>query len=595
VSQKTYAQRFVPWIGLGGILLLYVVSVVRLHPTNFFGLTQDDSIYFSSAQALAQGRGYILPNLPWAPPATKYPVLYPWLLSRVWRWNPSFPANLTPAIGMTVVLGVAFITLTFIFLRQLKVLNDAEALLLTAFCAMHPIVLFYSAQVMTEIPFSALALAALIVGQVAMRRDAHVGWAAGCGILVGCSVLLRVLGVPILGGILIAAVVRKAWRQAAILVAFAAPCFVWQVWKALSTVRFIPSTVAMHPGPGFQQTWIYYMSYIAMRRLNVGNLQVFGTMLESQVIYLLTHIPGFFLGSFFDTHIGWWFLATVLVLGAVGAGMILLINLRGWQPIHFALPLYVALILLWDYPEIQRFLIPFLPLFAASLWIEGRYVVAQITTAIASRPSAFERGIALVAGLGAGALASVLLWNFVANSDRRQLLELSSSRSILLGEKREAYQWIRDNAPVDARTVAGEDACLYLYTGRPSMSFIALSRVGAFEQTRLQNDLDHMTDVAQAIDARYWIASSDDSDKQWKSAKPFLEARLNQVESVLPRLFRSSAGHVQIYDLNCVRSPEEHACASADSVLFPAKNITRDQQTEISPMAGYRANRINSP
>jgi hypothetical protein len=495
---------------------------------------------------------------------------------------------------MTVAFGMAFIALTFIFLRQLRVLNDAEALLLTAFCAVHPIVLFYSAQVMTEIPFSALALAALILGQIAMRRDARVGWAAGCGILVGCSVVLRVLGVPILGGILIAAIVRKAWRQAAILLSFAAPCFFWQVWKALSTVRFIPST-GMHPGPGFQQTWIYYMSYIAMRRLNVGNLQVFKSMLESQVIYLFTHVPGFFLGSFFDAHIGLWFLATVLVLAAVGMGMIHLINLRGWQPIHFALPLYVALVLLWDYPEIQRFLIPFLPLFAASLWIEGRYIAAKLTTAIASPRSAFERSIALVTGLAAVALMGILLWNFVANSDRRQLHELSSRRSILLGEKREAYQWIRDNTPVDARTVAGEDACLYLYTGRPSMSFIALSRVGAFEQARLQNDLDHMTDVARAINAQYWIASSDDSDKQWKSAKPFLEARLNQIESVLPRLFRSSAGHVQIYDLSCVRHPEDRACASADGVLFPVENMIRDQQTNLFPNAGQPATRTSFP
>jgi hypothetical protein len=127
------------------------------------------------------------------------------------------------------------------------------------------------------------------------------------------------------------------------------------------------------------------------------------------------------------------------------------------------------------------------------------------------------------------------------------------------------------------------------------MSFIALSRVGAFEQSRLQNDLDHMTDVARAINAQYWIASSDDSDKQWKSAKPFLEARLNQIESVLPRLFRSSAGHVQIYDLSCVRHPEDRACASADGVLFPVENMIRDQQTNLFPNAGQPATRTSFP
>ena len=57
---------------------------------NFF----DDAYYFGSAKALAQGGGYIIPNLPGGPPQTKYPVLYPWLLSWVWRWYPSFPSNI---------------------------------------------------------------------------------------------------------------------------------------------------------------------------------------------------------------------------------------------------------------------------------------------------------------------------------------------------------------------------------------------------------------------------------------------------------------------------------------------------------------------
>ena len=138
---------------------------------------------------------------------------------------------------------------------------------------------------MTEIPFSALALAALILGEIAMKREAHARWAAGCGILVGCSVLLRVLGVPILGGILTAAIVRKAWRQAAILVSFAAPCFFWQVWKTVSTARFIPPTGLVHAGPGFQQTWTYHMNYIGIWKLHMENSHVLGAMLQNQLIY----------------------------------------------------------------------------------------------------------------------------------------------------------------------------------------------------------------------------------------------------------------------------------------------------------------------
>ena len=81
------------------------------------------------------------------------------------------------------------------------------------------------------------------------------------------------------------------------------------------------------------------------------------------------------------------------------------------------------------------------------------------------------------------------------------------------------------------------------------MAPIALRRAGAYDPVYLQQDLEHMTDVAAAIGAAYWLASSDDSDKQWVAAKPFLAERLHEIESGLPELFRSSDGHVRIYGL----------------------------------------------
>src|SRR5580658_1709848 len=155
-------RRALPWVILAGILVVYVGSILRMHPENFFGMTQDDTIYFSSAKALADGRGYILPSIPGTPPATKYPVLYPWILSWVWRLNPSFPANLSDAIRITIAFGAIFVALTFYFLSSLKGLSDPEALLLTAVCALHPVVLGYSGGVLTDIPFSAVALATMV-------------------------------------------------------------------------------------------------------------------------------------------------------------------------------------------------------------------------------------------------------------------------------------------------------------------------------------------------------------------------------------------------------------------------------------------------
>src|SRR6185312_12628837 len=104
--------------------------------------------------------------------------------------------------AITMAFGMAFVTLTFLFLRREMAMGGLEALGLTAFCAFHPTVLFYSGSMLTEIPFSALALAAMLVANTAMKQDARKGAALSCGVLAGLSILLRVLGVPIALGIL---------------------------------------------------------------------------------------------------------------------------------------------------------------------------------------------------------------------------------------------------------------------------------------------------------------------------------------------------------------------------------------------------------
>lgn len=556
-------------VGLACILFFYVISVLRMHPANFFGLTQDDSIYFSSAKALAEGKGYVLPNLPGMPPATKYPILYPWILSWVWRWNPAFPGNIAAALRVTLVFGIAFISLAFLFIRRLRGIGNVEALLLTAFCVFDPTVLFYSSSALSDVPFAAMALGAMLLADRAMRREAGAAGPLACGILTALSILLRVLGVPIAAGILMAALLRRAWKQAAILAACITPALAWMVWHALASVQTAVPADFNLAGPAARQTWIYYMSYLGFRKLSLMNAHVAADMLLSQFVYFLTDLPGYFTTPLFHRHIAIWAVSTIAVFGMVMAGLARQVRSSEWQPTHVALPFTAAVMISWDYPEVMRFLLPFLPLLAATLWLEGKWIAGELAAALRARKSAANT--ALAAGLGVAFCALVLgiAWNALANSDRAMLRDLSVNRAALLAEKREAYQWLAQNAPADARVVAGEDGCLYLYTGRQAMAHIALQRASAYDETYLRDDLLHMTDVAKAIDAQYWVGAFDDSDKQWVAAKPFLERRFSEIEGALPELFRSSGGHVRIYGAGCVRHPEDAACRAADHVLFP--------------------------
>jgi hypothetical protein len=159
-------------------------------------------------------------------------------------------------------------------------------------------------------------------------------------------------------------------------------------------------------------------------------------------------------------------------------------------------------------------------------------------------------------------------WNFVRGG-REDMRRLGVERAALLQEKRKAYDWLRRNSPVQARAIAGEDAALYLYTGRQAMRPIELLPSGAYDPAQLDLDLSHIADVAHAIGASYWMASPDDSNTHWVGAKQPLAARLSQIEAALPQLFRSSNRQVSIYGLACVQHPEKAGCQAADRVLFP--------------------------
>jgi hypothetical protein len=574
-----------PWLGLACILCAYIGAVVWIHPTNLFGYTNDDMMYFSSAKALAQGRGYILPSLPGAPPATKYPVLLPWILSFVWRWNPSFPNNLADAIAVIVAFGYVFLVGTYAFLRKRFGMGEAEALVVTGFCALQPTVLLYSSSILSDIPFAALAIFAMLLADKGLRRNGSIPRAATSGILSALSILMRATGVPFAAGLFLFAVWKRAWRQAVAFAAAVAPVAVAMLWRTLLATPPVPPAMVSSPGPGWNQSWIYYTSYTAFRRLDSPDLHAALILLLNQFLYLVAAIPGYFLSPLSSKSVVFWLVTTIVVLWMTLAGMLRQGKNVGWSPAHFALGGTILVVLSWDFPDATRFLIPFLPLFVAWFWLEAKKTVLDLRRV--SRESV-RAGDGVLANMGLAAMGALLVCitvNFVG-PDRAELKREGLERASLLLEKREAYDWIRRSSPPDARVIAGEDACLYLYAGREAMAPIIPLHSGAYDSRQTGIDLNHITDVAQAIGASYWLASTDDSDNGWKTLREPMAKRLAEVEAVLPELFQSSGGRVRVYGLGCIQRPQEAACHAVDAILFPTQTESHLRQLQNSRIEG---------
>lgn len=557
------------------IAAVYVVSIVRIHPTYLFGLTEDDGIYLSSAKALAEGKGYILPYLPGNPSATKYPILYPWMLSLVWRWNPSFPANLPLAISVSVAFGIAFLVAVFAFFSGLGGFSRKEALILTAFLAVHPLVMFFGASVLSEMPFALFALASMSMADGALRPGGKLSRGAVSGILAGLAALTRVLGFPIIAGIFVTGLARRSWRQLAMFSLSVAPFVGMAAWNAIFSKKpASPIAGPLGSSLGWIRAWTYYTDYVGIWKLGVPNSHVFWAMLKNNASMLLRQPADLLLSPTLvrDTIPG--HILVMIAAVVTVAGIARQAREHGLRPIHASLALYLPVVLFWNYPSVNRFLLPFWPLVVAGVWIEARRVVRLIKSAFANSASLQQKSIGLGLGIVMAVLACAVAENSLAGM-KTVIARTSEDREAAMRDKQACYDWIRANAEPDARLVAYEDAAAYLYTGREAVRPIVFATDDFYDPQRLSLEARRMTDIADAIRARYWLFAADDYYREWPAATALEVSRSTELQRDLPAVFQTRGGTASVRSTSCLSA----GCASACGACVAAageRQLTSD-------------------
>lgn len=542
-------RGFKPWAILAIILFLYAMSVAVLHPTNFFGHMEDDSIYFSSARELALGHGYVMPSLPGSPPATKYPILYPWLLSWVWRINPNFPGNLHLAAILNAGFGACYLVLAFVFLRRMKELSSWAALGLTTLCAASPTFLALTANLMSDVSFGACALAAFILADT-IRNDSS--WKAALigGMVAGLVPLLRTVGAPLVLGLLIAVALRAGVRRAAFYAAGCAPFLALLAWRSIAVKPALAPmiTEATLCADSWKMTWLYYTSYARYWSSDVLAHHVLGPVLQNGVWGAFSQPGSYFVDGAGMHPAVLAVVALVFTSAVVIRGIARQTQTSGWRPVHLALGLYLLPLLVWDYANFERFLFPFLPLFAAGMWIEVVHLATNVTREVRTKPGISTNivaGFFCLAGF-ALLLGAVLSWA----QDIKTVYATSSIRGDLLQQKKEAYRWLRENAPQDARIMAYEDASLFLYTSRHAIRPITFSPAGYYKSSVLESELVCLSSSAKPFRATYWLIADDDFSVEWEPANSRARAMQKEMEQLAQPLFRSSRGAVRLYRLD---------------------------------------------
>ena len=166
-SEANGRQKLSPRFAIAAIVLGLLLGAAAIWGANkqALGLFHDDGIYAVVAKAISQGDGYRIISLPSAPPQTKYPFLYSYLLSWLWSLNPAFPRNilLLKAFNIGVLVAIFFVAIAFY--RRVFPAATIGALLFGVLVCTNPIIFTYTDYVVSDLLFVLLALAGLYLAR----------------------------------------------------------------------------------------------------------------------------------------------------------------------------------------------------------------------------------------------------------------------------------------------------------------------------------------------------------------------------------------------------------------------------------------------
>ncbi|MCH7683916.1 MAG: hypothetical protein IIB35_09440 [Gemmatimonadetes bacterium] len=214
-----------------GLLALGVFAVsLWAQPSALVGVFYDDGIYVVLAKALAEGEGYRYLHLPGAPPGVHFPILYPAVLSFLWRMWPAFPQNvalfqLFDSAALAVAAG-----LIAKHARRWNIPPVVQYVSLPLAFVAFPLLTIVGVR-FSEPLFLALLAGALVLAD---RKEVSGARGAAAGVLAGLAALTRSIGIAAVASIpLVLWLGGKRKPAVAALIGSVALLGPWVIWLFL--------------------------------------------------------------------------------------------------------------------------------------------------------------------------------------------------------------------------------------------------------------------------------------------------------------------------------------------------------------------------
>jgi hypothetical protein len=448
-EQKHEEPRFLPWVILLGLL----VGGASYWSSNkeMLGLFGDDGIYAVAAKSLSEGEGYRLISLPTTPDQTKYPFLYSYILSWLWRLYPMFPEN----IGLLKAANAAFLTtifiLSYLFYRCRVKGEESEALLFAALVCINPTVFSLTDFTVSDILFLLIFLSAFVIFDAVEECASRRGGVTLLAVIVALGCLTRSAAVPLA----MAGAIHFAWNKryrdlthyVCLVVLLVIPWWLWVRTHSNQTASSLLDYYVSYSSepPAFAIMWFDPFGAV---EIVWGNLRYMLDALD--LIFQSQMIPGLLLP----------------------VGLILLFGV--WQSFNDQsvffrsyVVLYLGLVLSWPFPS-ARYLIPLAPgiYFFLFRGVQAAEIHLSNLMTTKTRKKILSHLVrvtfALVVVVHVGWISHYLFSSHLATT------------RVWFGERlpaswrgfSETFEWIRSHTDDETILATSYDPMYYLYTGR---------------------------------------------------------------------------------------------------------------------------------
>ncbi|HEY7217391.1 MAG TPA: hypothetical protein VH985_03290 [Candidatus Binatia bacterium] len=529
IADHQMSARF--WILAVIIGLLLAAAAFWGANKQALGLFHDDGIYAVVASSLSEGHGYRIISLPTAPPQTKYPFLYSYVLSWVWSLNGSFPQNITALKGVNIAILVAIFFVSIVFCRGFFVEAKLPALIFPILVCTNPLIFTFTDYVISDLLFVLLALVALTMCASSTNAPAWRGKLSLLAMVTGLACLTRLAAASLVVSGMIYVFTQRRWRGVALFGAIVAGVVApWFIWSART------------PVPSADSLFAYYAAYDFGVDAGVkqpftiisGNARYLASTFE--LLYLTPLLPGLVL-----------FLAGLTIVGMVKS--LRLADLTLWS---FFLSSLVLLLVFPFHPG--RYVAPLVALLVLFLF-RGAKVVAGWTESAAG-----ESALGLLGKMAWLPIALLLILNGVWLSGYLLVHDEQTTRGLYGSHVpyawrgfEESFTWIRQHTAKDALLATAYDPMYYLYTGRqairpalhrPATYFYPYGdpkpEVGTVEEIKPQLD---------ELKVGYLVIDPLEGYAEGKATLKLLESLVGAYGDKAKNVFTSSDGKHKIYAL----------------------------------------------